>query len=63
MCLFIKQCFLNCTFKANENGDYFPIWGTCMGFQLLTALPTGKDLLSPSDSEDLHIPLELSAGT
>lgn len=24
--------------KANDNGDYFPIWGTCMGFQLLHIL-------------------------
>ncbi|KFB47116.1 AGAP006670-PA-like protein [Anopheles sinensis] len=24
--------------RYNENGDYFPVWGTCLGFELLTYL-------------------------
>lgn len=24
--------------EANDQGDYFPVWGTCMGFQLLHIL-------------------------
>uniref|UniRef100_A0AAG5DEB5 folate gamma-glutamyl hydrolase n=1 Tax=Anopheles atroparvus TaxID=41427 RepID=A0AAG5DEB5_ANOAO len=24
--------------RYNENGDYFPLWGTCLGFELLTYL-------------------------
>ncbi|EAR93075.3 class I glutamine amidotransferase (macronuclear) [Tetrahymena thermophila SB210] len=27
--------------NATDNGDYFPIWGTCMGFQLLTFIGSG----------------------
>ncbi|KAL4471799.1 hypothetical protein ABPG72_008817 [Tetrahymena utriculariae] len=27
--------------NATDNGDYFPIWGTCMGFQLLTYIGSG----------------------
>ncbi|XP_043281459.1 chitobiosyldiphosphodolichol beta-mannosyltransferase-like [Venturia canescens] len=26
----------------NENGDYFPIWGTCLGFELLTYLAANE---------------------
>lgn len=29
---------LNKAITANKLGDYFPIWGTCMGFQLLHLL-------------------------
>ena len=21
--------------EANKNGDYFPVWGTCLGYELL----------------------------
>nr|CAD7574684.1 unnamed protein product [Timema californicum] len=28
--------------EANQNGDYFPVWGTCLGFQLLTYLAAGR---------------------
>ena len=21
--------------EANDNGDYFPIWGTCLGFEAM----------------------------
>jgi gamma-glutamyl hydrolase len=31
---FIFQSAIN----AYHNKDYFPLWGTCMGFQLLTIL-------------------------
>jgi len=27
--------------EANDKGDYFPIWGTCQGFQLLHYLAAG----------------------
>jgi len=46
--------------EFNENGDYFPIWGTCMGFQLLTILGAQDHsvLLSYAfDSENLPLPL------
>ena len=27
--------------EMNEQGDYFPLWGTCLGFELLTYLAAG----------------------
>ncbi|ESO84108.1 hypothetical protein LOTGIDRAFT_229608 [Lottia gigantea] len=46
--------------KANDEGDFFPLWGTCQGFQLLTNLTADVDLLSSTDSENLPLPLNIS---
>lgn len=48
--------------QANDAGDFFPIWGTCMGMQLLTVLVAGKNLLSNATVANLALPLELTAG-
>ena len=29
------QYLLKLAIEANENGDYFPVWGTCLGYELL----------------------------
>ena len=38
--------------EANDHGDFFPIWGTCNGFELLTVL-SSKDIsrLTECDSQ------------
>jgi gamma-glutamyl hydrolase len=41
------------------NSDYFPIWGTCLGHQLLTACVTGDDVLSVAPIFDEMSRLEL----
>ena len=28
--------------EANNNGDFFPVWGTCLGFELLLYLSAAK---------------------
>ncbi|KAK3789162.1 hypothetical protein RRG08_001555 [Elysia crispata] len=43
--------------KLNRNQDYFPIWGTCMGFQLLCYLVQGDNLLKRTDSANISWPL------
>lgn len=48
--------------QANDAGDFFPIWGTCMGMQLLTVLVAGKNLLSNTTALNLALPLDLTAG-
>jgi len=48
--------------KANQNGDYFPIWGTCMGFQELCLLQSqNMSLLSQYDSENYTVPLNFTS--
>ncbi|CAG5115263.1 unnamed protein product [Candidula unifasciata] len=48
--------------KANDAGDYFPIWGTCDGLQLLTYLTAKKDVLQNTDTENLTLPLQFQQG-
>ncbi|KAM9810577.1 gamma-glutamyl hydrolase [Neosynchiropus ocellatus] len=56
----VAKIFYNLALKANNKGDYFPIWGTCLGMQLLTALVAGKDLLSITPAENDMMPLNLT---
>jgi gamma-glutamyl hydrolase len=52
----------NLAIEANDNGDYFPIWGTCMGFQELCLVQTQNlSLLSEYNTENYTIPLNFTS--
>ncbi|XP_066570474.1 gamma-glutamyl hydrolase isoform X2 [Amia ocellicauda] len=53
--------FYKLALKANDVGDHFPVWGTCMGFQLLTVLVAEENLLTKTTAENLAFPLNLTA--
>lgn len=57
----VAKIFYNLALKANDRGDFFPIWGTCMGMQLLTVLVAGKNLLTYTTAENMAMPLNLTA--
>jgi gamma-glutamyl hydrolase len=48
--------------RENSAGRYFPLWGTCLGFEALTVLVSGSNLLSVYDSENYSIPLMFDPG-
>nr|CAD7263147.1 unnamed protein product [Timema shepardi] len=49
--------------EANQNGDYFPVWGTCLGFQLLTYLAAGRrEHRADCYSTQQTLPLEFRTG-
>ena len=49
--------------QANDAGDYFPLWGTCLGFQLLSVIQSNdSSLLIAVDAENYSIPLVLTPG-
>ena len=57
----------NAALSSNDAGDVFPIWGTCMGFQLLSLL-TARDedsiLCSKCyDSEGTPLPLRFTSAS
>uniref|UniRef100_A0A4W3GWZ9 folate gamma-glutamyl hydrolase n=1 Tax=Callorhinchus milii TaxID=7868 RepID=A0A4W3GWZ9_CALMI len=52
--------FYKLAIEAFDAGDYFPIWGTCMGHQELTFLTSGKDLLIRTNTENMALPLNLT---
>jgi len=36
------QHIIDYVFERNQNGDYFPLWGTCEGYQMITVLISGN---------------------
>lgn len=54
------KIFYNLALKANDAGDYFPIWGTCQGFQQLSVLTANKNLLTLTDTKAVALPLTLT---
>jgi len=47
--------------EANDKGDYFPVWGTCMGFQLLSILAAeDHEVLLEYAYDSYNLPLPLN---
>ena len=49
--------------KINDNGEYFPLWGTCMGIQTISVLVAEDPSvlsLNKFDSENLMLPLNFT---
>lgn len=49
-------------FQANKRGDYFPVWGTCLGFEQLTYLTSEQALLTRTNTSGVSLPLNLTNG-
>ncbi|XP_036623791.1 gamma-glutamyl hydrolase [Trichosurus vulpecula] len=56
----VAQLFYEKALKANKEGDYFPIWGTCLGFEELTVLTSGKLLLTQTNTDGVALPLNFT---
>ncbi|XP_056318171.1 gamma-glutamyl hydrolase [Danio aesculapii] len=52
--------FYRLALEASLNGDYFPVWGTCLGFELLTLLTSGELLLSHTNTSGIALPLDFT---
>ncbi|XP_056275810.1 gamma-glutamyl hydrolase [Pseudoliparis swirei] len=57
----VAKIFYRLALTANDEGDFFPIWGTCMGMQLLTVLVAGENLLEKTPAENVALPLDLTS--
>lgn len=44
----------------DKDGDLFPMWGTCQGFELMSVLVAKQNLLTAVDAEDLPLPLNFT---
>jgi len=57
-----SQFMWNLAMNANRKGDHFPIWGTCLGFQLISVLVGNESVLTSGfDSENYPIALTFTA--
>ncbi|XP_034441866.1 gamma-glutamyl hydrolase-like isoform X1 [Hippoglossus hippoglossus] len=52
--------FYNLALRANDASDYFPILGTCQGFQQLTVLTAKEHLLTRTDTKAVALPLNFT---
>ncbi|XP_049818768.1 gamma-glutamyl hydrolase-like isoform X3 [Aethina tumida] len=48
--------------KANKEGIYYPIWGTCLGMEVFAFAILGEDIRVDCDLHKVAIPLEFSNG-
>eukprot|EP00930_Biecheleria_cincta_P004262 TRINITY_DN105160_c0_g1_i1.p1 TRINITY_DN105160_c0_g1~~TRINITY_DN105160_c0_g1_i1.p1 ORF type:complete len:271 (-),score=23.27 TRINITY_DN105160_c0_g1_i1:66-878(-) len=47
--------------KANRDGSFFPVWGTCLGFEWIIQTLGGNSALQTGfDAEDLSLPLNFT---
>ena len=60
---FYNTCknFINLAILANDRNEYFPVWGTCLGMEILMIIADGNDNLQLLDKfdtlNDLNLPL------
>ncbi|XP_042255871.1 gamma-glutamyl hydrolase [Thunnus thynnus] len=57
------KIFYDLAIEANQKGDYFPVWGTCLGFEQLTYLTSGKTLLTRTNTTSVALPLNFTNET
>ena len=48
--------------QAFDDGDYYPIWGTCRGLQQLLSLVDGTDVTTATGVMDKSLPLNFTEG-
>lgn len=48
--------------QENEKGIYFPLWGTCLGFEMLSQLIANGSFLKNCSAQDIAVPLEMTQG-
>lgn len=52
------QYIIQLAIEANNKGDYFPIWGTCLGYELMMIAVANEDVLNTFNSSNHVLKLE-----
>ncbi|XP_028636326.1 gamma-glutamyl hydrolase [Grammomys surdaster] len=58
----VAKIFFRKAIESYDNGDHFPVWGTCLGFEELSVLVSGENLLTCTNTEAKKLPLNFTAG-
>ncbi|XP_029421500.1 gamma-glutamyl hydrolase isoform X2 [Nannospalax galili] len=56
----VSKIFYNKAIKSFDDGDYFPVWGTCLGFEELSVLVSGERLMTLTDTVSVSLPLNFT---
>ncbi|CAJ1081660.1 gamma-glutamyl hydrolase [Xyrichtys novacula] len=57
------KIFYDLAIEANDRGDFFPVWGTCLGFEQLTVLTCGEKVLVNTNTSGVALHLEFTNET
>lgn len=52
------KLFWELAIEANNKGDYFPIWGTCFGFQTMHTILANRRIRAQRPADDDSMPLK-----
>ncbi|KAG8513895.1 Gamma-glutamyl hydrolase [Galemys pyrenaicus] len=58
----VAKIFYDLAIQSFDDGDYFPVWGTCLGFEELSYLVSGKYLLTHTNTVGITLPLNFTGG-
>ncbi|EGC28836.1 hypothetical protein DICPUDRAFT_51633, partial [Dictyostelium purpureum] len=61
--IYNKSLYLiwNYVIESNKRGDYFPLWGTCLGFEEIVSVAANTfDVLTSFNASNYSIPLNLT---
>ncbi|XP_010358670.1 gamma-glutamyl hydrolase [Rhinopithecus roxellana] len=58
----VAKIFYDLSIQGFHDGDYFPVWGTCLGFEELSLLISGEFLLTITNTVDVAMPLNFTGG-
>lgn len=56
----VAKLFYKLAIQSFDDGDYFPVWGTCLGFEVLSYLTSGELLLTETNTTGIKLPLNFT---
>ncbi|XP_069777504.1 gamma-glutamyl hydrolase isoform X2 [Narcine bancroftii] len=56
----IASLFYKLAMQVNDNGTHFPMWGTCLGFEELTVITSGRNVLIATKTKNISFPLKFT---
>ncbi|XP_053415614.1 gamma-glutamyl hydrolase [Nycticebus coucang] len=59
----VADVFYKLAIQSFDKGDYFPVWGTCLGFEELSFLVSGEHLLTLTNTTKNKLPLNFTGGS
>ncbi|XP_077022976.1 gamma-glutamyl hydrolase [Tamandua tetradactyla] len=57
----VAKTFYSLALQSFDDGIYFPVWGTCLGFEELSFLVSGELLLTRTDTHARTLPLNFTS--
>ncbi|XP_012668738.1 gamma-glutamyl hydrolase [Otolemur garnettii] len=59
----VADIFYKLAIQSFDKGDYFPVWGTCLGFEELSFLVSREYLLTLTNTTKNKLPLNFTGGS